>query len=185
MSLCHRLILAGMTCLILLGSVQSFSSILVSTTDVGTKIQACLFLQTTPFQEAVHQEPQVRPNANEVEPRPSSRRSLFQKTLVASGVFATATWIVPRPSLALKERNEQLCATGFFTNFLEYRCTEIGDISDEGQKTTFSGKDAGAADSLLDKLNLMDAPAAASDDTAKDGSKQPQQQENADYVTMK
>jgi hypothetical protein len=42
-----------------------------------------------------------------------------------------------------------------FTNFLEYRCTDLGDISDEGQKTSFSNSnEAGAADSLLSKLNL-------------------------------
>ena len=60
----------------------------------------------------------------------------------------------PLPALALKPRNEQLCGTGFFTNFLEYRCTDIGDISDEGQRTGLSESEAGAADSLMSKLKL-------------------------------
>lgn len=114
-----------------------------------------------------------------------SRRIMLQKTMVASGLFTTVTLMAPTPSLALKQRNEQLCATGFFTNYLEYRCTEIGDISDEGQKTTFSSKDAGAADSLMDKLNLMDTPTTTSEDTSKDDDKQTQQRENVNPISSK
>lgn len=63
--------------------------------------------------------------------------------------------VTAQPSWAIKPRNEALCGTGLFTNFLEYRCTDLGDISDEGQKTSFSSSnDAGTADSLLSKLNL-------------------------------
>lgn len=59
-------------------------------------------------------------------------------------------------SNALKPRNEALCNTGFFEHYLEYRCTEIGDISDEGQKTGLTEGQAGATDSLLSKLQLGD-----------------------------
>jgi len=85
----------------------------------------------------------------------TSRRNAIQKCLM--GIFVTgsgAATTAPRPSWALKPRNEALCGTGFFTNYLEYRCTDIGDISDEGKSTAFSSGDAGAADSLLNKLNL-------------------------------
>ena len=55
---------------------------------------------------------------------------------------------------------------------------DIGDISDEGQKTTFSASEAGAADSLLDKLNLGLDNGTATDDSAKSESdKQTQPQE--------
>lgn len=75
-----------------------------------------------------------------------------------SRTMATATIVnifTAQPSWAVKPRNEALCGTGLFTNFLEYRCTDLGDISDEGQNTSFSSSnDAGTADSLLNKLNL-------------------------------
>ena len=68
--------------------------------------------------------------------------------------FAVPALVAPTGASAVKPRNEQLCGTGLFTNYLEYRCTELGDISDEGQRTSFSAKEEGAADSLLGKLNL-------------------------------
>jgi hypothetical protein len=30
-------------------------------------------------------------------------------------------------------RNEMLCGTGFFTNIWQYKCTDLGDIEDEGK----------------------------------------------------
>ena len=58
------------------------------------------------------------------------------------------------PALALRERNEALCATGFYTNIWQYKCTEIGDISDEGTKVSLSKQEEVATDSLLSKLEL-------------------------------
>ncbi|CAB9519215.1 expressed unknown protein [Seminavis robusta] len=89
-------------------------------------------------------------------------RQLFSVVVTASSFAA----IPPKPVAALKPRNEQLCGTGFFTNYLEYKCTDIGDISDEGQATTLSSSQEGAADSLLNKLNLSfeeeDSPSSTS-----------------------
>ena len=70
--------------------------------------------------------------------------------LMAFGVVAAR----PQAALAVKERNEALCGTGFFTNIWEYRCTELGNIADEGIGKSFSAAELGTADSLLSKLNL-------------------------------
>jgi hypothetical protein len=70
--------------------------------------------------------------------------------LASSSSFAVAV----QPAHALKERNEALCNTGFFTNIWEYRCTEIGDISDEAAAREMTSKEQGAVDSLMSKLDL-------------------------------
>jgi hypothetical protein len=63
---------------------------------------------------------------------------------------------VPRSAWAVQERNEALCGTGFFTNFMEYRCTELGDISDEGLPGALSDSQSERADALLSKFQLVD-----------------------------
>jgi hypothetical protein len=72
---------------------------------------------------------------------------------------------VPRSAWAVQERNEALCGTGFFTNFMEYRCTELGDISDEGLPGSLSDSQSERADALLSKfqLDLNDASSGAGD----------------------
>lgn len=71
---------------------------------------------------------------------------------------------------ALQERDEALCGTGFFTNIAQYRCTDIGDISDEGKSKGLSSSQEGAVDSLMSKFNMDDSvivDASSSDDSAK------------------
>jgi hypothetical protein len=82
------------------------------------------------------------------------RRTLRDVVAASSATLIGGHLFLSLPAWALKPRNEQLCGTGFFTNYLEYRCTDIGDISDEGKKTTFSEDEAGQADALLSKLEL-------------------------------
>jgi hypothetical protein len=94
--------------------------------------------------------------ATPAEEQSQSRRLFFEK-LGSLLVVSLGTITFPQPATALKPRNEQLCGTGFFTNFQEYKCTEIGDISDEGRRTSLSASEEGAADSLLSKLNLGDS----------------------------
>lgn len=67
---------------------------------------------------------------------------------------------LPRSAWAVQERNEALCGTGFFTNFMEYRCTEIGDISDEGLPGGLSDSQSQRADALLSKFQLDSASAS-------------------------
>jgi len=56
----------------------------------------------------------------------------------------------------VQDRNEALCGTGFYTNIWQYKCTDLGDISDEGSAKGLSASEEGAADSLLSKLDLGD-----------------------------
>jgi hypothetical protein len=59
----------------------------------------------------------------------------------------------------LQPRNEPLCATGLFEHFLEYKCTPIGDIQDEGVPRAWTAAEVAATESLLSKLGV----AASSD----------------------
>ena len=55
---------------------------------------------------------------------------------------------------ALQARNEALCGTGFFTNIALYKCTDIGDISDEGRSRPLSTTEEGSMQSLMDKMGM-------------------------------
>ena len=61
-----------------------------------------------------------------------------------------------RPALALKPNNEALCGTGFFTNIAQYKCTDIGDISDEGKSRKVSAEEDSRMDSLMSKFGDLD-----------------------------
>mmetsp|Transcript_28588 Transcript_28588/g.42269 ORF Transcript_28588/g.42269 Transcript_28588/m.42269 type:complete len:161 (-) Transcript_28588:309-791(-) len=80
---------------------------------------------------------------------PSSRRD-------AIGILATAAGIslLPSNAYAIKERNEALCGTGFFTNIAQYYCTDIGNISDEGNVKDLTSSQAETTDSLMSKLGI-------------------------------
>jgi len=58
------------------------------------------------------------------------------------------------PATALQKRNEALCGTGFFEHYDEFRCTPIGDISDEGTSKELSVKEADISDGLMGKLGV-------------------------------
>ena len=49
-----------------------------------------------------------------------------------------------------------LCGTGFFTNIAQYKCTPIGDISDEGKAKEMTQQELGATESLLGKMGVVD-----------------------------
>jgi hypothetical protein len=61
------------------------------------------------------------------------------------------------PSTAVTPKNELLCGTGLFENFQEYRCTSLGDISDEGKVKEIDSQEKGAMDSLLSKMGVEDS----------------------------
>ena len=58
---------------------------------------------------------------------------------------------------ALEARNEIVCGTGFFTNIAQYKCTEIGDISDEGKVKTVNADEVKSMESLLGKMGITDS----------------------------
>jgi hypothetical protein len=48
-----------------------------------------------------------------------------------------------------------LCGTGFFTNIWQYKCTDLGDIEDEGKINVYRRR--GQMDSLMGKLSELEA----------------------------
>ena len=82
--------------------------------------------------------------------RLASSRRIFINSVSCSGLASIIG--LPLPADALKEKNEALCGTGFFTNIALYRCTEIGDISDEGKAGELTKNQEGKVDSLMSKL---------------------------------
>ena len=60
----------------------------------------------------------------------------------------------PSSALALKQKNEALCGTGFFEHIYEYKCTSIGDIEDEGTSKELSSAETAVTDSLMGKLGF-------------------------------
>ena len=71
---------------------------------------------------------------------------------------------------AVQPRNEALCNTGLFEHFLEYRCTPLGNIQDEGQTKALSSQEQVTTDSLLSKLSLEDSHTTASSTNSGSGS---------------
>jgi hypothetical protein len=95
-----------------------------------------------------------------------NRRSLL------GGALLTTTLIVPtEAAVALKKKDEVLCGTGFFTNIAQYKCTEIGDILDEGKPKDFSTQELGSMDSLMGKIGISldegGSPSKEEDDSTK------------------
>lgn len=64
---------------------------------------------------------------------------------------------VPAAAWAIQERNDALCGTGFFTNIMQYRCTELGDISDEGMPRALSEQQMESVGGLLSKFDLSES----------------------------
>lgn len=80
---------------------------------------------------------------------PNKRREI----IALVGMMA-APYIKPKRTDALQPKNEDLCGTGFFENFQEYRCTAIGDISDEGLSKDMNSNEKELAGSLMGKLGV-------------------------------
>jgi hypothetical protein len=68
---------------------------------------------------------------------------------------------------AVKPRNEMLCGTGFFTNIWQYKCTDLGDIEDEGKIKAMSAEEETKMDSLMGKLSMAGAESPAVKDTGR------------------
>jgi hypothetical protein len=83
---------------------------------------------------------------------------------VMASAFVVAS-LLAGPAHARQPKNEALCGTGFFENIYQYKCTEIGDIEDEGKAASLSQQEQGATDSLLSKLQLVLEESADSEAT--------------------
>jgi len=96
---------------------------------------------------------------------PMSRRSCLTKTL---SVGSLGFLVSSGPAEALEEKNEILCGTGFFTNIALYKCTEIGDISDEGKSKDMNTQELGSVSSLMDKMGLESSISEQPDENPRD-----------------
>ena len=66
---------------------------------------------------------------------------------------------------AVKPRNEMLCGTGFFTNIWQYKCTDLGDIEDEGKIKAMSIEEESKTDSLMGKLSMAGGESPVGENT--------------------
>mmetsp|Transcript_42591 Transcript_42591/g.51131 ORF Transcript_42591/g.51131 Transcript_42591/m.51131 type:complete len:171 (-) Transcript_42591:39-551(-) len=93
----------------------------------------------------------------------NSKKEVTLKDITQRQILVTvpslnlSTLSLPTVANALKERNEALCGTGFFTNIAQYMCTEIGNIADEGSSKGLSSSQDGTVDSLMSKLMIPDS----------------------------
>ena len=94
----------------------------------------------------------------------NNRRALFG----AISAAALPVFWSNEPAAALQARNEALCGTGFFTNIAQYKCTEIGDISDEGKTRPLSKADEGITKSLMGKIGMENVEISDEGDKSKD-----------------
>lgn len=105
-----------------------------------------------------------------------SDRRAFLGTAVSSSVAAILAGS-PISTEALQERNEALCGTGFFTNIALYKCTDIGDISDEGRPRSLSSYEQGSMQSLMDKMGV-DASSLVDENDEKEESSSKQEEKS-------
>jgi len=88
----------------------------------------------------------------------SDRRRTLLRGMLGPMITSTVVWKTNPPSaIALQERNEILCGTGFFTNIALYKCTDIGDISDEGKSRPLTTNEQGSMQGLMDKMGMDDS----------------------------
>ena len=90
---------------------------------------------------------------------------------------------VPAVANAIDERNELLCGTGFFTNIYQYKCTEIGDIENEGKSKDLSSSELSSVSSLKDKLESTSSSSTSSSKGSKDADSTTKTTSSGDSMT--
>eukprot|EP00536_Pseudo-nitzschia_multiseries_P003735 jgi/Psemu1/302139/fgenesh1_kg.59_\ len=115
------------------------------------------------------------PDEQQTELLSSDRRRIFFRmgSMAFMGMLASTSF--PSSALALKQKNEALCGTGFFEHIYEYKCTAIGDIQDEGVSKAMNQEETGVTDSLIGKLGFDTADVIESidSDTKKVANRKP------------
>jgi hypothetical protein len=104
---------------------------------------------------------------------PQSQTSVSPSTSASRrGFFVSAAWFTSvglmggaNEAQAVKPRNEMLCGTGFFTNIWQYKCTDLGDIEDEGKIKAMSAEEETKMDSLMGKLSMGGGESPVVNDT--------------------
>lgn len=108
----------------------------------------------------------TRPSSTTTEPL--DRRGLIR---ALSSAALSGNILLSQPAWALKPNNEALCGTGFFTNIAQYKCTDIGDISDEGQSRKTTAEEESRLDGLMSKFGDLDLSLSSSGDGKSESSR--------------
>lgn len=107
--------------------------------------------------------PETRPKA--LTPTSAKSKLLNRRNLIralSSAALSGSVLLNSQSAMALKPNNEALCGTGFFTNIAQYKCTDIGDISDEGQSRKTTAEEESRLDGLMSKFGDLDLPSSSS-----------------------
>ena len=112
--------------------------------------------------------PETRPSSNPLTTTSAKSKPLNRRSLIRALSSAALSGNIlldsktNQPAWALKPNNEALCGTGFFTNIAQYKCTDIGDISDEGQSRKTTAEEESRLDGLMSKFGDLDLPSSSS-----------------------
>ena len=109
--------------------------------------------------------PETRPSPKALTPTPVKLESLNRRNLIrvlSSAALSSNLVLNSQSAMALKPNNEALCGTGFFTNIAQYKCTDIGDISDEGQSRKTTAEEESRLDGLMSKFDDLELPSSSS-----------------------
>jgi hypothetical protein len=98
----------------------------------------------------------------------SSKNVGSRRAFVAGSALTWGFTAVTQEASALQKRNEALCGTGFFTNIWQYKCTDLGDIEDEGRSRAMSAEETAKLEGLAGKLSIGAVTETAGEKRSKD-----------------
>ena len=135
--------------------------------SLGLAVAACACVSSV--QSLV---PETRPCPKALTPTSAKSEPLNRRNLIralSSAALSSNLLLSSQPASALKPNNEALCGTGFFTNIAQYKCTDIGDISDEGQSRKTTAEEESRLDGLMSKFGDLDLPSSSSSGADEQG----------------
>mmetsp|Transcript_26004 Transcript_26004/g.29091 ORF Transcript_26004/g.29091 Transcript_26004/m.29091 type:complete len:252 (-) Transcript_26004:731-1486(-) len=152
----------GTIILIATGRLSSSSTLTSSSrlrnNNNNCNIQSCFYptISLSQQQEEEEEEEEEEEKGEEKDLNLPGRRNTLVRMGTTTSLFLTIMMAatVPTPALALRNKNEALCGTGFFEHIYEYKCTSIGDIEDEGTSKKLGQVEINVADNLMAKLGL-------------------------------
>ena len=109
--------------------------------------------------------PETSPSSKTLTPTSAKSKLLNRRNLIrslSSAALSGSVLLSSQSAMALKPNNEALCGTGFFTNIAQYKCTDIGDISDEGQSRKTTAEEESRLDGLMSKFDDLELPSSSS-----------------------
>jgi len=150
----------GTIILIATGRLSSSSTLTSSSrlrnNNNNCNIQSCCYPTISLSQQQEEEEEEEEEKGEEKDLNLPGRRNTLVRMGTTTSLFLTIMMAatVPTPALALRNKNEALCGTGFFEHIYVYKCTSIGDIEDEGTSKKLGQVEINVADNLMAKLGL-------------------------------